>query len=311
MSKSESLKQVKALDKSLSAYEKELQQAYNESLKNIRGQLAALYEASNGDFTEAAKYNRLTKLEKEIAQEIKALTGKTAKTLDRGIIAQFEEARLREMFVIEKDIKAVADFNMLNREQVREAIKNPYDRIGFIQRDRDNAALLTKQMRQEISQGLIQGKSFQQTARTIRDRMEIGGGNALRIVRTESKRARGKAKQSTQEEAQELGINMQKQFVATIDGSTRDSHQALDGVTIDIDEDFVTENGASGPGPGQFNDPAEDINCRCTVISIVAGIQPNSRRVREVGIVDYESFDKWAETREVPERTATRVGDKR
>lgn len=297
MSKSEAKKQAKALDKALTPYERELQQAYNESLKKIRAQLAILYERSNGSFADAAKYNRLTALEKAIGEEIQALTGKTAKTLKNGILSQYEEARLREMFVIEKGIGAVADFSMLNQAQISEAIKNPYDRIGFIQRDKDNAAQLIKQMRQEITQGLIQGKSFQETARTVKNRMEIGGSNALRIVRTESKRARGKAKQDTQEEAQSLGIEMQKMWVSAIDDRTRDSHQALDGVTINIDEDFTTENGASGPGPGQFNDPAEDINCRCTIASVVGGYAPNTRRIRDEGIVNYTTFDKWKESR--------------
>ncbi|MFC4712242.1 phage minor head protein [Planococcus dechangensis] len=311
MSRKESERMNRALDKSLSSYEKELTQAYNESLKNIRGQIAELYAKSDGNFAESIKYNRLASLEKQIGQEIKELTGKTAKTLDRGIVSQFEETRLREMFVIEKDIQATADFAMLNKSQVREAINNHYDRIGFINRNEDNAAKLVAQIKQEISQGLIQGKSFQDTARSVRDRMEIGGGDALRIVRTESKKARGVAKQSTQEEAQDMGIKIQKQWVAAVDDRTRDSHASADGQIVELDEQFDVD-GEMMDHPGDPAASAENvINCRCTTISVVGGYAPTSRRIRGEGTViegkngepdkimpvDYTTFDKWKESR--------------
>lgn len=311
MSLHESKKQDRALDRKVKGYEKELQKNYQASLKKIRAELAELYAKSSGNYADAVKYNRLSSLEKQIAQEIKALTGKTTKTIADSMSGTFEEARLREMFVIEKDIKATADFTMMNKSQIKEAVKNPYDRIGFVQRNKDNADVLVRQIREEITQGLIQGKSFQDTARSLKNRMEIGGGKALTIVRTETKKARGIAKQSTQEEALEMGVKIKKQWLGTIDDKTRDSHASIDGTTIDLDEQFDVD-GEMMDHPGDPAGSAENvINCRCTILSVIEGYEPTSRRIKgegEItrgegddpdsrGTVDYTTFEKWKETR--------------
>lgn len=289
----------KAVDRYVSSVEKDLLRSYNASLKKIRGDLAELYEKSNGSFAEAQKRNRLTKLEAQISDEIKALTGLTAKTLNKGVKGTYTQAREWTMFGIETDgkVQSTIRFAGMDAKAVEEAVKNPYDRIGFIQRNRDNQALLIRQVKDEIAQGLIQGKSFQATARDLRKRMEIGASKAITITRTETKRVRGQAQIDTMNEAAEAGVKMKKQWLATIDGTTRDSHQSLDGVTVELDEDFVSDTGATGQGPGQMNSPEDDINCRCTLLTIIEGFEPQQRRIRDEGIVDYTTFDKWKESR--------------
>lgn len=57
-----------------------------------------------------------------------------------------------------------------------------------------------------------------------------------------------------------------KQWDSTLDGSTRESHQALDGQIREIDEPF--EYGwKKADYPGGFNDPAEDCNCHCVALT--------------------------------------------
>lgn len=49
------------------------------------------------------------------------------------------------------------------------------------------------------------------------------------------------------------------------DDRVRESHDYLEGTTIPFDEYFYTYTGAAALRPGDFNDPAEDINCRCRI----------------------------------------------
>jgi uncharacterized protein with gpF-like domain len=93
-------------------------------------------------------------------------------------------------------------------------------------------------------------------------------------------------------EAESAGVTLKKQWLSTIDDRTRDTHADLDGVTIDLDEPFEVD-GDTGDAPGQFSDPANNINCRCTMISVVEGFEPKQRRVRDEGIVNYATFDEW------------------
>jgi hypothetical protein len=71
------------------------------------------------------------------------------------------------------------------------------------------------------------------------------------------------AKEAVDQMAEESGINRQdirKVWRATKDSRTRDTHAALDGESVGVDERF--SNGLLYPGePG--GDPAEVINCRC------------------------------------------------
>lgn len=59
-----------------------------------------------------------------------------------------------------------------------------------------------------------------------------------------------------------------KRWLATLDGRTRDSHQAAHNQVVGLDEDF-TVGGARGPAPGQMGQAEEDVNCRCTMVAVL------------------------------------------
>ena len=59
----------------------------------------------------------------------------------------------------------------------------------------------------------------------------------------------------------EMGVEVQKEWVATLDVRTRPSHRAFDGQRRDLDEAF--SNGLQYPGAS--GNPAERWNCRCKI----------------------------------------------
>ena len=61
------------------------------------------------------------------------------------------------------------------------------------------------------------------------------------------------------------GIGHTKTWRTMQDFRVRDSHEYLDGVTVDIDEPFYTFDGDSGMFPGDFTTPEENVNCRCWI----------------------------------------------
>ena len=50
------------------------------------------------------------------------------------------------------------------------------------------------------------------------------------------------------------------------DDRVRDEHQYLDGVSVGINDRFYTDDGDSAMYPGDFENPALNINCRCYVV---------------------------------------------
>jgi len=120
-----------------------------------------------------------------------------------------------------------------------------------------------------VQDGLINGLSVNQIAENIDQIAAFGFGRAMNIARTESTRAVNRSSvESYRQASQETGLNIQKEWLASFDGNTRDTHADLDGQRVGVDESWRTENGET-MYPGGFGDPAEDCNCRCSVIPVV------------------------------------------
>jgi uncharacterized protein with gpF-like domain len=99
---------------------------------------------------------------------------------------------------------------------------------------------------------------------------------AMTIARTESGGAMNAGHFATQQHLAAQGLIQGKEWVALIDGYTRDSHRAAHGQKVPADKNFVLGFGGPGheaPYPGHHGLAAgERINCRCTVISVHSGI---------------------------------------
>jgi len=303
MSLNKKLEQAeRALDRSARGIERRLLRNYQQALKEVRGLIATIaYEKYGGDYNQLQKYNRLANLEKGIGKEIGKLTGKNAVTLKSGIASQFEEAHYRTAFSLEKEVTAKLGFGQLNPKVIEAAVDNPLDRVGFLQRNRQNQRRLTQQLQERLTQGLIQGKSYQDVARDIKERMDVGATNTQRIAQTEMHRAQQEGRMEALEQAHEKGVNMVKVWTATLDDRTRDTHQSLDGQKVGMEEEFEIR-GSRAKQPGGFGIPEEDINCRCAVRPEIVGYEPEVRRAREVEgrrgeIQSYRTYNEWKQGR--------------
>lgn len=122
---------------------------------------------------------------------------------------------------------------------------------------------LKKKITGEISRGLSSGQMYGEISRNIASWARIPKNNAMRIARTEAHRIQCKATADAQFRAKEKGADVVKQWDASLDKRTRDSHVQVDGEIRELDERF--SNGLRYPG-----DPSggagEVINCRCALL---------------------------------------------
>ena len=291
----------RAADRLTKAQERELIRNYQLALKEVRTKIATAYEKYGDNYTNWTKYNRLATLEKDIGKEIGKLTGKNAVNLKTGIAKQFEDQYYRTAFALEKEVGARLGFGQLNPKTIEAAVQNPLDRVGFLQRNRDNQQRLARQMREQLTQGLIQGESYQKTARRIKERMDVGATNTLRIAQTENHRVQTVGRLRSFDQAEEYGVQAKRVWVSTLDDATRETHQDMDGQVADEDGMFDVD-GIEAEGPGLTGDPAEDINCRCTIRMEIEGYEPKVRRAREVEgergeIQSYKTYNEWKKGR--------------
>ena len=117
----------------------------------------------------------------------------------------------------------------------------------------------------EITRGIASGLPHSEIARNIASASRAPLGRAMTIVRTEAHRIHQASAYDAQQVAVSKGAKVVKQWMSTLDGNTRRTHQKLDGQIREIDEPFEM-GGKKAMYPGDFGDPAEDCNCRCQLL---------------------------------------------
>nr|WP_285839870.1 phage minor head protein [Alkalihalophilus marmarensis] len=146
-------------------------------------------------------------------------------------------------------------------------------------------------MREEITKGLHEGKTYKQMTDAIKNSLEGDVVKAKRIVRTESHRIREEAGYESARNAHARGVKMVKVWNTVADERVRSSHDSLNGTKVDVDEDFEID-GFTAKAPGQFNEPSMDINCRCfTTFEVVAIEKTQHNELENI------SYSEWRKTR--------------
>lgn len=119
----------------------------------------------------------------------------------------------------------------------------------------------------QIAEGQEKGESITDIMRRVANSLGTPGqlaGRAETIARTETLTAVSIGQAAATENASEVIPGLQKTWLTAGDDRVRDSHRDLDGDTIAVDEVF--DNGLRHPRDVKGRDPAETINCRCTLL---------------------------------------------
>lgn len=125
---------------------------------------------------------------------------------------------------------------------------------------------LKKTIRNEITRGIASGMLYQDIARNVAYNSNISLNRAKNIVQTEGHRIQQASAHDARHHAISQGADLVKQWDATLDMNTRDSHRRLDGQVREVDEPFEID-GKEAQFPGDFGDPSEDCRCRCVALS--------------------------------------------
>lgn len=142
-----------------------------------------------------------------------------------------------------------------------------------------------------INRGILLGDPIPDIAQRLLNVANMDLNAAIRSARTATTAAECAGRISTYKYAESLGIEMQQEWVATLDDRTRHEHRILDGQRVDIGEAFHV-GGDSIRYPGDPQAPGYLVyNCRCTLVSAVKGIdQSDAPRASKLGNM---SYDEW------------------
>ena len=121
-----------------------------------------------------------------------------------------------------------------------------------------------------IHDGLKHGRSIPDIADRLNRVTNMDMGAAFRAARTACTNAENQAKLDAMYTLRdEFGVDVKKQWYATLDNRTRTNHRVLHGEVRELEEAF--SNGLQYPGDPN-GDPSEVWNCRCTLIDVMEGM---------------------------------------
>ena len=170
--------------------------------------------------------------------------------------------------------------------------KGLYTRLG------EDVTVLKRKIAAQISRGVSSGLTYRQMADQLAGETRIGFNNAVRIARTEGHRIQCQAGMDACYRAQEKGCDVLKQWDATLDGNTRESHSQVDGEIRDLDKPF--SNGLMFPGDPSGK-AAEVINCRCALLQRASWeldeeeLEELQKRAEYFGLDKTASFEEYRE----------------
>ena len=146
-------------------------------------------------------------------------------------------------------------------------------------------------LQSSLTQSILQGDTIDEAAVRIANTVIVRNYNdAVRYARTMITGAQNAGRQDGYEYAEQLGIQLQKEWIATLDDRTRASHAAIHGERVAVNEEF--SNGLMYPGDPR-GDPAEVYNCRCTMKGSVDGFDRNRVEYSpKMGDMDFEEWQK-------------------
>lgn len=145
-----------------------------------------------------------------------------------------------------------------------------------------------------IRQGIIQGEGVPElTDRLCRD-LATGNENKMRMfARTAITEAQSAGRQQQMNDAHDMGIEVRKQWLATFDGRTRDSHRYLDGQEVDYNKPFKSLLGDIMFPGDPTADAADVFNCRCRMVTIYPKYDAGRDDWRQNEIIDGQTYAEW------------------
>lgn len=218
-------------------------------------------------------------------------------------------------YQIEHGTQLDTSFTLYDRQTVERLVRDNPDVIPIKPRvDIPKDKLWNKQkINGEITQGILQGDSIPDIAKRLHKVADMNNVAAVRTARTATTAAENGGRIDSYKRAQNMGIKLRQQWLATLDGRTRDSHRALDGESIPVAKDkwhpAKFSNGCRFPGDPQG--PGHEIyNCRCTLIADIEGVDQG--RIDDLGLRNHRklgsmSYDEWKEEHRKKEKPKAKL----
>lgn len=244
---------------------KKLESNYRDALGEINSKIELLMARQDADLQHVIyqiQYQQVLKT--QVQAILETLQTNEFETISEYLTKSYEDGFIGTMYDLQG--QGIPLIFPIDQEQIVAAVQHEtklseslYASLGH------DVADLRKKIAGEISRGISTGQMYSEISRNIASWAQIPKNRAKTIARTEAHRIQCKAATDAQYKAKSKGADVVKQWDASLDGKTRDSHRNLDGQIRELEEPFEIGN-AKAMMPGGFGKPEEDINCRCALL---------------------------------------------
>ena len=303
--------QAKSLEKQAKELQEKLQLTYADAIDGMTSRIEASLE---GFAAEDAKWqadvaagkkdakayeawrkgqalhnDQLKALKKALTQDLTAADKMAMAYVNQVPAGVYAEGMNFATYEIEHGAKANTSFTLYNKNTVMELVANEPDLLPQAAFDKaKDTAWNSRHVTAAVTQAVLQGQTVPQLAASIAGIAAMDQRAAMKAARTAITSAHSLGKLKGYERAADMGIDVEKQWLAALDSRTRGSHRHLDGEVVKLDAEF--SNGLKYPGDP--DGPASEVyNCRCTLAPVIGDVEYDEvERANKLGGMSYEEW---------------------
>lgn len=273
---------------------KQLEKNYIKAIADIKKKIRIL-QADDITPSKAYRISFQQQLERQLTSAFNTLQSNNFKHIEDYLESCYKNGYLGTMYDLHG--QGLPIVTPINQKEMIQAIVKTGDGIKLKNKLGVHTKELKKQVVAEIQRGFSMEASYTDIARNISSYGEADIYRSKLIARTEGHRVQNEAKMTSLRKAKSLGADIVKQWDSTLDGDTRPEHRKLDGQVREIEENFEV-NGLSAMCPGAFGSPAQDCNCRCTMLQRarkMVEVEDQFQKLDNVSkeFVSCKDFEEW------------------
>lgn len=221
------------------------------------------------------------------------------KIVNGGTISAFAEGANWTAYSLEHGEGVNFGFGLYDSHTVTSLIKDNPQILPKWKIDEPKEYVWNKQkVNNCVTQGIIQGESVGDVAKRIATVTSNQNKNlALTHAQTAMGGAQNAGRMERLQEAKKMGINVVKEWMATLDGHTRDSHQEVDGEQQPVGDKWHPMKFSNGCRyPCDPLGPAHEVfNCRCTLVGDVTDYPEEYQRYDNIDgkPIENMTYKEW------------------
>ncbi len=234
---------------------------------------------------DATRYNALIQ---ELSQDLTNANKIASDIVTKSLNGSYMDAANYTAYEIETALGGSVSFTMYSKEAIAELVREnpnllPRPRVDIPKDMRWNMVKISS----AITQGILQGESIGKVADRLQVVTDMNRATALRNARTLHTQVESKGRQDRYEQAADMGIEIEREWLAVHDSRTRDAHRELDGQIRPLDVPFENSIGKIRYPADPQADPANVYNCRCQLRGVIKNHPYHTTRY------SWQGYDTW------------------